>query len=252
MGRHLPETRRFAAAAAVAAPGAIRRSRFALVGGAAFLGTLFLSPASQLRNEFLRDDLGYTASSISLFQLVISLPAGTAVMIAAVTADRYGRRWIGAGGLALGAVMGAISYRSTGIGLWLTASGAVVLTSAAVPALRGYQTELFPTRARAKVGGWLDVVGVAGSAAGLVIVGVLAERWDDLGGAIAVMAIAPILAAVAVIALFPETASTELEVFNTDDPAIDDAATDDRAIDDRAIDDRAIDGTSGRGPAASR
>jgi MFS family permease len=222
VGRHLPETRRFDAATTASPgdqpPATIDRRRLALLGFAAFAAAVYLSPASQLRNEFLRDDLGYSAGAISVFQLVISAPAGTALLVAGIAADRFGRRWIGAIGLGLGAVLSAWSYQLTGSGLWLVASGGVVLTGAAFPALRGYQTELFPTRARAKVGGLLDGIGVAGSAVGLVAVGYLSDRWDNLGQAIGVMVFAPVLVAILVIVLFPETASKELEVFNPLDP----------------------------------
>ncbi|MDH3684459.1 MAG: MFS transporter, partial [Acidimicrobiia bacterium] len=166
VAKHLPETRRFRAATTTEAPAVIDWRRFAMLGGGAFLSTFFLSPASQLRNEFLRDDLGYSASIVSVFQLVISAPAGTAILLAGIAADRIGRRWVGAVGLSAGVIMLATSYQLTGAGLWLAASAGVVLTGAAFPATRGYQTELFPTRARAKVGGLLDVVGVAGSASG--------------------------------------------------------------------------------------
>lgn len=220
VGRYLPETRRFHAATTHKAPAAVNWYRFALIGSAAFAGALFLSPASQLRNEFLRDNLGYSATSVSLFQLVISTPAGTAIVIAGIIADRKGRRWIGAIGLGLGATLLALSYQMTGAGLWLLASGGVVMTGAAFPALRGYQTELFPTRARAKVGGMLDVVAVAGSATGLVVVGFLSERWDDLGSAIGVLVFAPLVVAVVILVLFPETARQELEAFNPADPKL--------------------------------
>jgi MFS family permease len=218
ISRYLPETRRFTAAAQRDAPASVNWARFALIGGAAFCSALFLSPASQLRNEFLRDDLGYSATTISLFQLVISAPAGTAIMAAGLAADRFGRRWIGAIGLSVGATMLAVSYQFTGAGLWLAASMGIVFTGIAVPATRGYGTELFPTRARARVGGLLDVVGVSGSAVGLITVGYLSERWDDLGSAIGVLVFAPLLVALAILTLFPETASTELERFNPNDP----------------------------------
>ncbi len=221
IAKHLPETRRFDAAATTEAPASINWRRFALIGGGAFASSLFFSPASQLRNEFLRDDLGYSATSISLFQIVVSAPAGTAVLLAGIAADRFGRRAIGATGLAVGATMMALSYQLGGAALWFAASAGIVLTGAAFPATRGYQTELFPTRARARVGGLIDVVAVTGSAIGLVTVGYLSERWNDLGSAIGVMVFAPLIVAVAIITLFPETASTELETFNPDDPDLD-------------------------------
>ena len=66
----------------------------------------------------------------------------------------------------------------------------------------------------------IDLVSVSGSAIGLVTVDYLSERWDDLGSAIGVMLFTPLLVALAIITLFPETAATELETFNPDDPEL--------------------------------
>ena len=221
IARNLPETRRYKVATANDSPAPINWWRFALIGGAAFMSTIYLSPASQLRNEFLRDDLNFTAGDISTFQLLISLPATAAVPIGGMIADRYGRRWIGAGALATSAVAGAISFQTTGLLLWVMAGIGVSASAAAVPALRGYQTELFPTRARGRVGGMIDVLTVAGSALGLVVVGALSVRWDDLGLAISVMVFAPLLVALTILLAFPETANKELEEFNPLDPVFD-------------------------------
>jgi len=225
VARHLPETRRFDAAAEVGAPASVDWWRFALIGGTAFLSAIYLSPASQLRNEFLRDDRGFSAAGISLFQLLVSTPAGVSILIAGRAADKIGRRRVGAVGVAAGAALSAVSYQVGGVAMWLTASAGVILAGAAFPATRGYSTELFPTRARARVGGLLDAVTVAGSAVGLVVAGYLAQRWGDLGDAITVLAVFPVLVAAAILLLFPETAAVELEAFNPDDPALDDPAT---------------------------
>lgn len=216
----LPETRRYRAAEEHHAPAPINWRRFALIASAAFLGAIYLSPASQFRNEFLRDDLGFSATDVSTFQLLVSLPATMAVPIGGMMADRFGRRWYGASALALSVIFSAVSYQSTGWVLWVTGGLGVCLAAAAVPALRGYQTELFPTRARGRVGGMLDVLSQAGSALGLVVVGQLATRWADLGDAIGVLVVAPLLVAALIIVAFPETAQRELEEFNPGDPRL--------------------------------
>ncbi len=221
ISRNLPETRRYEAATEFGAPAPINWVRFALIAGSAFIAALYLSPASQLRNEFLRGDLDFTATDVSVFQLSISLPATVAVPIGGIIADRFGRRWFGAIALGLSAICSAISYQSSGWMLWVTAGLGVSLAGATIPALRGYQTELFPTRARGRVGGMIDVVSVAGSAVGLVIVGQLSVRWDDLGSAVGVMVFAPLLVSLLIILAYPETADRELEEFNPDDPVVD-------------------------------
>ncbi|MEL6981167.1 MAG: MFS transporter [Actinomycetota bacterium] len=222
IARHLPETRRYRAAEAHDAPAPINWWRFTLIAGTAFVSFAYLSPASQLRNEFLRGDLGFSATDVSTFQLLISLPATMAVPIGGIMADRFGRRWFGAGALAAAVIFSAISYQSSGWLLWVTAGLSVSLSAASVPALRGYQTELFPTRARGRVGGLIDTIGVAGSALGLVVVGQLAVRWDDLGSAIGALVAAPLVVAIVIVIAFPETAQRELEEFNPGDPKIED------------------------------
>ncbi|MEZ5228268.1 MAG: hypothetical protein R2710_16835 [Acidimicrobiales bacterium] len=59
---------------------------------------------------------------------------------------------------------------------------------------------------------------MSGSAVGLVIAGQLAERWGSLGPAITVLIGGPILAALLVLFVYPETANVELETLNPSDP----------------------------------
>lgn len=222
VARRLPETRRFDIADEVQAPAPVDRRRFALIAFSAFAGALFLSPASQLLNEYLRDEQGMSAGAISLFRLLTGTPAGLVVLAAGVAADRVGRKPIGGLGLGIGVIFSATIYFTSGATLWIIGALGLWSLSAMSPALRGYQTELFPTRSRARVGGWIDLITVTGSAIGLLTVGELSTRWDSLGQAIAVMAVAPMIVVVLIFLVYPETASRELEVFNPDDPDLSD------------------------------
>jgi MFS family permease len=212
--RHLPETRRFTSSRHETGSVRVHRGRFALLAVAAFAAALFLSPAAQFSNEFLREERGYSALAISAFRLITSTPAGLAVMLGGALADRRGRRYLGAIGLAVGAGAVAASYHSFGAALWVWAMLGTWVLGAAAPALRVYQTELFPTRVRGRVGGWLDLIAVSGSALGLVTVGVLADRWDSLPAAVTVMLVGPLVVAVLILARFPETRAVELEDLN--------------------------------------
>ncbi len=223
LSRRLPETRRYTVANRHDTAADINWRRFALIAFAAFAAAVYLSPASQLRNEFLRDDLGFAAIDVSMFQILISVPATLAVPLGGYLVDRFGRKLVGATTLGVGVVASALSYQTSGPSLWILSTIAMSSSAAAVPALRGYQTELFPTRARGRVGGMIDAITVTGSAFGLVIVGQLAVRWDDLGSAIGVMVFGPLLVVLLVLTLFPETADQELEVFNPGDIPMTDA-----------------------------
>ncbi len=220
VAKNLPETRRFDVAAEHHSPGQINWRRFALLAVSSFLASLFLSPASQLQNTYLDAERGFSAAKISLFRVLISTPVGLVILAAGYFADRYGRKRIGSMGLALGTVMSLTSYYQSGAALWVSSLLSVWLLGASFTALRGYQTELFPTRARAKIGGMLDVIAVSGSALGLVIVGHLSVVWGSIGPALLMLLWAPLLVAFLVSTRYPETASRELEEFNPGDTAL--------------------------------
>ena len=58
---------------------------------------------------------------------------------------------------------------------------------------------------------------MCGSAAGLIFVGRLADRWGSFAWPIAIVAIASLLVAVIVVVAFPETAHRSLEELNPED-----------------------------------
>ncbi len=221
VAKNLPETRRFDVAIEHHSSGTVNYRRFALLAVSSFCGALFLSPASQLQNQYLLGERGFSATKISVFRLLISTPVGLVFLAAGYFADRYGRKRIGSMGMALGATMALISYYKSGPALWISSLLSVWLLGASYTALRGYQTELFPTRARAKIGGWLDVIAVTGSATGLILVGWLSDRWGSIGQALLMVLWAPLLVAFLVSNKYPETASQELEKFNPGDSPLD-------------------------------
>lgn len=220
LARLLPETQRFKVATEARSPDLVNRRRLMMLLVTIFMLLVFASPASQLQNEYLNDDLGMSASDISVFRLVVSLPGGIAILLAGWVADRRGRRHIAAFGVLGGSIAAAMVYRSDGAALWIFATIGVLFLGAAVPTMRGFQAELFPTRSRARIGAWLDVIGVAGSAVGLLLVGRLADRIGGLGVAIPLLVIGPLIAAFLLFFVFPDTASKELEEFNPSDPKL--------------------------------
>ncbi len=96
--------------------------------------------------------------------------------------------------------------------MWVAATLAAVLGTIAVPALGVLAPELFPTARRGAARGGLSAMATAGSAAGLLLAGVLV---DDLGygNAFLWLAIGPLIAAVLALGV-PETSGVELEDLN--------------------------------------
>jgi len=226
VGKRLPETSRFQrlehqdprSPIDVDSLRARRRRRLTLLAASAFLLAIFAAPASGFQNDFLKDERGFSAAQISLFTLVTSTPAGLGVLMGGWLAETRGRRPTGAIGVVLGTAMAVLSYMSHGVGLWIFAFGGVVLGGMAVPALAVYGPELFGTHDRGRANGTIVTIGVAGSAIGLVIAGSLS---DSMGGSVApalsLLAIGPMIVAVMVAVLYPETAATELEDINPED-----------------------------------
>ncbi len=219
VARHLPESRRFAAPHAVATTGHGRRLWLLAVSG--FLAALFVAPASQFQNEFLRTEQHFSALKITVFTLCTNTPGGIGVVVGGKLADIRGRRLIGAVGLIFGAGLTAVVYLTSGAQIWLWSVGAAVLGAATVPALGVYGPELFPTSLRGRANGVISLVSVIGSGIGLLAAGRMADHFGRLGPALAILFVGPLLVAVLVLVAYPETAMLELEELNPEDAPAD-------------------------------
>lgn len=199
----------------------LMRKRLLLLGFAALFAAFFASPASQFDNQFLRDELGFSASRISLFTVLTSTPVGIGVLAGGILADRIGRRPIGAFGTAVGATMTVLSFYSGPVLIFpVRAIGIILGAGFAVAGLAVYGPELFPTRLRSTANGVITAFGVIGTVAGLQVVGRLAERFDAFGPALAIAAIGPATVVILILTLYPETAGRTLEDIN-EEPTLD-------------------------------
>ena len=216
VARLLPETRRFAAHRGQA-PAAFDRGRLWLLAASGFLASLFLAPASQFQNEFLRSERGFSAARISAFTLLTTTPAGIGVAVGGRLSDVRGRRRVAAVGLVGGVTFTVLSYLVPGWPMWAFSAVGAVVAAATVPALGVYGPELFPTTGRGRANGVISLVSVAGSSVGLVVVGQLSDQVWGLGPSISALAVGPALLAVLILVRYPETAHKELEELNPGD-----------------------------------
>ncbi len=214
--RYLPETERFVRPH-VRAKLTGHGGRLLLLGTALFAAALFAAPASQLQNDFLKNEQGFSAARITLFTLLTSTPGGIGIAVGGYLADERGRRLIGTIGILGGSVCTVLAFLSSGWTLWMWSLIGTVLAGMAVPALAVYGPELFPTALRGKANGILQTAAVAGSSCGLLGVGALVDHWGRLGSAMAVVMIGPVLVALLLVVAYPETAHMELEDLNPED-----------------------------------
>ena len=225
VARRLPETSRFTAHAhdtPVAADAHEirdrRRRRLLLLATSGFLLAMFLAPASSFQNDFLKDERGFSALRVTVFTLVTSTPAGLGVLIGGYLAETRGRRRVAAFGLLAGTFFATAAYFADGPVLWLSTLAGVILGALAVPALAVYGPELFGTHDRGRANGIIITVSVAGSAVGLLVAGFVSDRLGgELGPALALLAVGPLIVAGLVLSVFPETAGQELEALNPED-----------------------------------
>ena len=236
MLRALPETKRYeiaaptinsptadpsAANSPAADPDIQRLHRLLLLGGALFLVSIFTTPASQFLNEYLRDERDFSGVQLVAFQLLTNTPAGISLYLAGRWADRRGRRQIAMVALLGMAAFTTLKFSAAGWPMWGWGLGSSVFAAAMVPVIGVYGPELFATSQRGRSNGILTVIGVAGGALGLLLVGQLAERWDSFGQVFAIFSVAPLAVIALVFFMFPETAQKELETLNPSDKAPD-------------------------------
>jgi MFS family permease len=213
----LPESQRFVRPHREATVIRGHARRFWAIGAALFCSSAFGAPSSQLLNDFLKDERGFSPSRIALFTVLTSTPAGLALVAGGRLADTRGRRLVVAVGVAGGALVAAWGFTTSGWPLWVANLVATMLGALAVPAMGAYGPELFPTAARAKANGILQVMSVSGSALGLVVAGRAIDRTGELADGMVILLPLALLVAVLALTVFPETARRQLEELNPED-----------------------------------
>ncbi len=230
--RHLPESGRFErvdaerretatpTAPATSSSGAVaptesRRvsgTRFVLVGAMFFLFNVFLAPASQLQNDYLRTERGFSGLTITLFVVLTATPAGLGVLLGGRIADLRGRRAAIVPGLVAYGLFNAVMFSIGGPPMWVASLLGSVLGALSVPAMGVIAPELFPTARRGGVRGMITAIAVTGSVIGLLLAGTMVDA-GSYGSAFTVLAVAPLVAAALALAI-PETRGRELEDLN--------------------------------------
>lgn len=184
---------------------------------ASFLLNLFIGPAPQFRNEFLRDERAFSALNLSLFAVLTALPGAVGILVGGRLAETTGRRRVVGISASLGGVLVAMSFILGGPSMWLAAMLGTILMAALIPSFTVYNAELFPTGGRGRATGMFGMVAMGGSVVGLLTAGVMRDAFDSFGPTMAILALGPILMALLVVRRYPETAFRELEELNPED-----------------------------------
>jgi MFS family permease len=220
--RRLPETRRFVAAAVerTAPRVPLDRKRMVLLGSVAFIGNIFISPASFFQNSYLSDVRGYSAGLIGLFSLAVGTPAAIGLIIGGRFADTHGRKPLIAVALPLSTLAVVLAFTFGGPILWGFSFLAGITGSMAFPAMAVYRTELFPTGNRTRAAGIITALALLGGIGGLIGTGQLIDAGWSYSTVIGMFALAQVVVTIIVITSYPETAHQELEDLNPEDATL--------------------------------
>lgn len=219
LARRLPETSRYTAMSGRAAGARARElvdpiygGRFFIAAAMGFLLGFFGSPSLQFTNQYLSDVRGYSGAGITWLRAVTQgLPALLAIVAGGKLAESSGRRVVASRAtLALG-LLSVVFFLTGGPALWIAMLLATIAGAMSGPALTAFNTELFPTEVRGRAGAALLSISVVGAIAGLLLVGYLAEPLGDVGKAVAITCIAPIVVAVVLIPRLPEARGRALD-----------------------------------------
>jgi len=134
--------------------GARWRRRLLLLLAAALLCQAFITPASQLRNEYLRRERAFSPGRISLLTVLTVLPGAIGIVVGGRPADTRGRRRVDMTAVT-GAVVGALGAFSVGgWPMWIGSAIGSLAGAAVIPALSVYGPELFGTHLRGAARGY--------------------------------------------------------------------------------------------------
>lgn len=166
--------------------------------------------AFQFTSYYTIGTLGWSPGQYAAMFVVGGAVGIVGNIVAGTLGDRVGRRRVGALCLSGFPLFVALFYWGPGWAVPLAWVGFVFTSSGGRMILRAFSTELFPTDRRATASGWVMIVEVVSSAAGLLALSIFTQVEGDLARFIPVLSLAT-LAAAAVLLRFPETRSRELE-----------------------------------------
>ncbi len=186
--------------------------RFVLLAAVAFLLNVFNAPSSVFTNKYLTDVHHFSNSGIAVFRTVTTgLPGLFGILVGGRLAEARGRRPIAAFALTIATATQMVFFLGGGALIWVMSAASIVAAGAGGIALGTLDAELFPTEIRSTSNGLLGVIGVVGSALGLMLAGTLAHPKAELGRAVALCGIGALVAALALVPLLPESVTLDLD-----------------------------------------
>jgi MFS family permease len=186
------------------------RPRLGLLAVLGFAIAFVTGPMNTFLFVYAENALGMSRASTATMVLAAAPIGLLGLLIGRWAADRLGRRVTAAGTQAMVALAGMLTYSGSRSAVAAGYLLSVLVASAYAPSFGALSAELFPTRVRATVAGWLVAAGVLGAVTGLVAFGLLTDALASFATA-AVLICAPVVLTCLLFARLPETRGLELE-----------------------------------------
>jgi MFS family permease len=186
------------------------RPRLWLLAVLAFAIAFVTGPMNTFLFVYAENALGMSRGSTATMVLAAGPVGLVGLVLGRWAADRLGRRVTAAGTQAMVALAGMLTYSGSRATVATGYLLAVLVASAYAPSFGALGSELFPTRVRATVSGWLVAAGVLGAVAGLLAFGLLTDALASFAAA-AVLICGPVVLTSVLFVRLPETRGLELE-----------------------------------------
>ena len=176
-----------------------------------FLNAMAGTPAGLFQSKYLQDVHGWSPGNVSTLILIGGAIGILGNVVAGSLSDYLGRRFIGALFIVLAPALWALFFSSSGKLMVATWIASLFAQTAASTILNAFSAELFPTSHRSTAESAVAVAGTLGGSAGLMLESWLYDTVGNHWGAVKIVMLAGVAAAIMVAIFFPETAGDELE-----------------------------------------
>jgi MFS family permease len=186
------------------------RDRLTLLFVLAFAFAFIQGPATSLLFVYSESVLDLPRSATALMVVAAGVLGLGGLLAGRWASDHLGRRRTASTTQVVVALAGMLTYSGSVAGAVAGYLTSVTAMSAFAPAVGALGAELFPTRIRGTVAGWLSVAGVLGAVTGLVSFGLLADGLQSFSAA-AILVATPVALVAPLFTRLPETRGLELE-----------------------------------------
>jgi putative MFS transporter len=194
------------------------RNRLLLIGAIWSLSYLGFSNAVTFWKDFVMEHRGWDDGQVGVALTIAAVASMPLIFSSGALLDKIGRKWGAVIIYTLGCagVSGAFLFHDP-MALQIALVFAIFGVSGFLPVLNSYGTELFPTKIRSEAYAWgNNILGRIGYVLAPIIIAYMANlslfgEKLEMGGAMALATLAPILALCIMLFSFPETKNQDLE-----------------------------------------